>query len=41
MPKSCTYPKVTAHVSGSEVQKRSKEGHEMGCDGAGVARFGV
>ena len=41
MLESCTYPKVTAHVAGSAVQKLSKGGHEMGFDEAGVTRLGV
>ena len=35
-----TYPKVTARVSGSAVQKLSKGGHGTGYDEAGVTRLG-
>ena len=41
MFESCTYPKVTAHVTGSAVQKVTKGGHGLGLDGVGVARLGV
>jgi len=40
MFESRTYPKVAARVSGSEVQKLSKGGHEREFGGAGVARLG-
>lgn len=41
MFESCTYPRVTAYVAGSAVQKLSKGGHGMGSGGAGVARLEV
>ena len=41
MFESCTYPKITAHVADSAVQKVSKRGHRVGFDGAGVTRLGV
>jgi hypothetical protein len=41
MIESCTYPRVTAHVAGSAVQKLSKGGHGMRFDEAGVARLRV
>lgn len=41
MFESCTYPKVTAHVAGSAVEKLPVREHGMGCDRVGVARLGA
>ena len=41
MFETCTYPKVTAHVAGSAVEKLPEREHGMGCDRAGVARLGA
>lgn len=41
MFESCTYPKVTAHVAGSAVEKLPVREHGMGCGRVGVARLGA
>ena len=41
MFETCTYPKVTAHVAGSAVEKLPEAKHGMWYDRAGVACLGA